>query len=54
VRLTILDDDGAVLTARLQDHPEFERWKDVMTPGEFWSTVGEEWIKSPAMSGTSR
>jgi len=29
----------------LRDHPDFERWKDEMMPGEFWSMVGEDWIR---------
>lgn len=29
---------------RLTEHPEFEKWKDAMRPGEFWSSVGEDWI----------
>lgn len=45
VRLTGLLDDGSATIRELTDHPDFERWKDEMTPGEFWSTVGEDWIK---------
>jgi len=44
VRLTTLREDGSAACARLQDHPEFEKWKDEMSPGEFWSTVGEKWV----------
>lgn len=44
VLLTTLDEDGYAAVARLTDHPEYERWKDVMAPGELWSTVGESWI----------
>jgi ABC-type branched-subunit amino acid transport system ATPase component len=43
VRITSLDDEGLAHAALLSDHPDFERWKDVMSPGEFWSTVGESW-----------
>ena len=44
VRLTgFLDDGGATIRA-LAEHPDFERWKDEMTPGEMWSLVGEDWI----------
>lgn len=42
--LTTLRDDGSVAVGRLNEHPEFERWKDEMKPGEFWSTVGEDWV----------
>ncbi len=49
VRLTSLLDDGSVACARLVDHPDFERWKEEMTPGEFWSLVGEKWVgREPA------
>lgn len=50
VLLTALNPDGSASVAPLTDHPDFERWKDVMEPGEFWSTVGEKWItdRSPA------
>lgn len=44
VRITALDDAGTVACSSLQDHPAFERWKEEMTPGEFWSTVGEKWV----------
>ena len=44
IRLTSLLDDGTALVAELTDHPEFKRWKDLMSPGEFWSTVGEDWV----------
>ncbi len=45
VRLTGFLEDGSSTIRELADHPEFDRWKDEMTPGEIWSTVGEEWIK---------
>ncbi len=44
VVLTTLRKDGSVAAGRLNEHPEFDRWKDEMKPGEFWSTVGEDWI----------
>jgi predicted ATPase len=44
VRLTTRRDDGSVACARLDEHPDFERWKEAMTPGEFWSLVGEKWV----------
>jgi predicted ATPase len=43
--LTTLDDDGFAVVGKLSEHPEFERWKDEMRPGEFWSSVGEDWLK---------
>jgi predicted ATPase len=44
VRLTTLKDDGTVAAGRLDEHPEFEKWRETMTPGEFWSMVGEGWL----------
>ena len=44
VRLTTLRDDGSVACGRLDEHPEFGKWKEEMTPGEFWSLVGEKWL----------
>jgi predicted ATPase len=45
VRLTGFLEDGTATICELSDHPDFKRWKDVMTPGEFWSTAGEDWIR---------
>lgn len=42
--LTNLDEEGHTVAGRLQDHPEFDDWKDEMSPGEFWSYVGEDWL----------
>lgn len=44
VLLTSLSDDGYAAVKPLTEHPDYERWKDVMAPGEFWSTVGERWV----------
>ena len=45
VRVTGLGADGSVVVARLDEHPSFEKWKASMSPGEFWSHTGEEWLK---------
>ncbi|MFY2556337.1 AAA family ATPase [Corallococcus terminator] len=45
VRLSTVLPDGGIRFAELIQHPDFERWKEVMRPGEFWSTVGEEWVR---------
>jgi predicted ATPase len=45
VRLMIADAAGAVRWARLNAHPEFDRWREFMRPGEIWSMVGEEWVR---------
>ena len=44
ILLTSLDEDGYASVKPLTEHPEYDRWKDVMAPGEFWSTVGESWV----------
>lgn len=45
VRLAFLAENGFARCEKLTAHPEFERWKGLMAPGEFWSTVGEEWVE---------
>jgi predicted ATPase len=54
VLLTSLDEDGYAVIKPLTDHPDYERWKDFMDPGEFWSTVGEGWITKKDASLTPR
>lgn len=44
VRLMIAD-ERRVMCAGLGDHPQIDRWKEIMRPGEIWSMVGEEWVK---------
>src|SRR5262249_32171356 len=44
VRITTLRQDGSVACGRMMDHPDFEKWKDEMAPGEFWSVIGEKWL----------
>lgn len=44
IRMTSLLPNGSATIARLDQHPDFDRWKDEMLPGEFWSTTGEKWI----------
>ena len=49
IRMTFLAENGFARCEKLTAHPEFEKWKELMSPGEFWSTVGESWIgKVPA------
>ncbi|MFL5354657.1 AAA family ATPase [Archangium sp.] len=45
VRMTFLAENGFARCEKLTAHPEFERWKGMMSPGEFWSTVGESWLE---------
>jgi hypothetical protein len=44
VWVTWAGDDGITRCARLDKHPDLDRWKDEMWPGEFWSLVGEQWV----------
>ncbi len=44
VRITWAGEDGATQCGHLDSHPDFDRWKDEMWPGEFWSLVGEQWV----------
>lgn len=51
IRITSLAENGAARCVPMTSHPDFERWKGLMSPGEFWSTVGESWMhKSDAPS----
>ncbi|WP_309888391.1 AAA family ATPase [Archangium sp.] len=52
VRMTFLAENGFARCEKLTAHPEFERWKGLMTPGEFWSTVGEDWLEKLAEQAT--
>lgn len=47
-----LDDAGHTISARLSEHPEYERWRASTKPGEFWSFVGENWL-SRALPGAA-
>ena len=43
VRLVSADDQGYSTVRKLVDHPDFDKWKDEMAPGEMWSLFGEKW-----------
>ena len=43
-----LGEDGFSRMAPLTAHPEFDRWKAEMNPGEFWSLFGDEWVLQAA------
>jgi hypothetical protein len=47
VRLMLADETGSARWARLDDHPDFERWREFMRPGEIWSMIGEDWVSAP-------
>jgi predicted ATP-dependent endonuclease of OLD family len=44
IRLTSLSKSGEAIIGKLDQHPDYSKWKDSMTPGEFWSHMGEEWL----------
>jgi energy-coupling factor transporter ATP-binding protein EcfA2 len=44
VRITWASEDGITSCARLDQHPDLDRWKEELWPGEFWSLVGEQWV----------
>lgn len=44
VRVTSLKSDGSAICKPLTDHPDFDRWKESMSPGEFWTTFYEDWL----------
>lgn len=47
VFLTSIDDSNTTSISRLSDHPQFEEWKGKLHSGEFWSSVGEAWMRLP-------
>jgi predicted ATPase len=44
VRLMTVGKDGYSVCGCLEKHPDFDKWKDEMAPGELWSLFGERWI----------
>jgi predicted ATPase len=44
VRMTCLREDGSTVCAPIGTHPQFNKWKDEMAPGEMWSLFGERWL----------
>ena len=48
VKVTALVDDGSAVCVPLTDHPLYPKWKEAMSPGEFWSHLGDDWVKKPA------
>lgn len=45
VRVNTLTDDGSVLCGSLLEHPDFDRWKALVKPGEFWTAELEDWLR---------
>jgi len=51
VRVTSLDpQSGEAVVASLTEHENFAEWSEMMSPGEFWSAVGEDWVRDIARS----
>lgn len=48
--MTMSDTDGALI-GKLSDHPEHERWREDMTPSEFWTVFGEQWLARARADG---
>lgn len=44
VRVMGLDQDGHAVCRSLADHPEAARFHRVLRTGEFWASVGEDWL----------
>ena len=38
--------DGRSVAGRLSDHPDAAKALQVLTAGEFWGSVGEEWLRT--------
>ncbi len=51
VRMTLLDHQAHTVCKSIEEHPEFNRWKDEMLPGELWSMFGEKWLIGEGTSG---
>ncbi len=44
VRVTGRGADGYSICKRLTDHPKYAKWSGEMSPGEFWSHLGDDWV----------
>lgn len=51
IRVMALGRDGYAKCGRLADHPESERWRNMLRTGEFWSSVGEDWLLEDRVDG---
>lgn len=52
VLVMALDAEGHAVCRSLSDHPESQRWREMLRTGEFWASVGEDWLhETPAKSG---
>jgi len=48
VRILSRAPNGETECKRLDEHPDFERWKNRFDPGELWSFFGEDWTEAVA------
>lgn len=48
--MTLAGERGAVI-GKLSDHPEFSRWREEMSPSEFWTVFGEQWLADQRAHG---
>lgn len=44
VRVMRLDERGHALCRPLSDHPESQRWRKMLRTGEFWASIGDDWL----------
>ncbi|WP_437673970.1 AAA family ATPase [Sorangium sp. So ce131] len=44
VRVMALDREGHARCRALNEHPQADRWRNMLRTGEFWASVGEEWL----------
>ncbi|MFO0602437.1 MAG: AAA family ATPase [Polyangiales bacterium] len=44
VRVLARDAEGNTAARALSEHPEAEKWLKLLRVGEFWGTVGEDWV----------
>lgn len=44
VRVMVLDAEGYAKCGRLSDHPQSAEWRKMLRTGEFWASVGEDWL----------
>jgi len=50
VRVMTIGKDGYSVCGRLDNHPQFAKWKDEMAPGELWSLFGEKWLAAEGVA----
>ncbi|MBI5512741.1 MAG: AAA family ATPase [Deltaproteobacteria bacterium] len=52
VRVLGMDARGDTAARALTEHPEAARWLKLLRVGEFWGTVGEDWVTGPPTTPT--